>query len=145
MKTSTWALLILAGAILYGCSGNHSVKDTKEQVIALHDTIMGKNDQLVHLEMRIDSMLRDMDSVKKVYTNADTVLLKNELNAIQSRLKGSEERMNDWMYKFEPDVTGKSDEEALKYFEGEKNTLSNLQQEFIKNISEADNYIKNLK
>ncbi|MNY82604.1 hypothetical protein D3C86_2248100 [compost metagenome] len=57
----------------------------------------------------------------------------------------AEDSMNDWMHKFEPDVTGKSNDEAIQYFEAEKAKIATIDSLYKVEIKVSGEYLSKFK
>lgn len=119
---TVWILAVMA----VSCKPTSDYKTERDEVMKIHDVVMADNGVLVANEMKADSLLRDLPGLKKKYPDLDIEAEKAALNATLQRLKNAEDRMNDWMHNFEPDVTGKSDEDAVQYFRNEKVNIQKL-------------------
>ncbi|MNY83295.1 hypothetical protein D3C86_2259730 [compost metagenome] len=53
--------------------------------------------------------------------------------------------MNDWMHNFEPDVTGKSNEDAVQYFKDEKAKIAEVDSLYKKEIASSNAYLERFK
>lgn len=85
-----------------------------------HDIVMEDHGTLVNNGMKLDSLLKDLPALKNKFPDLDTLKEKATMTATLERLNKAEDLMNDWMHKFEPDITGKSNEEAVRYFKAER-------------------------
>jgi hypothetical protein len=72
----------------------------------------------------------------------DTLIEKDSILAVQMHLEAADDSMNNWMHHFEPDVTGKSNEEAVHYFEEEKVKIQKVDSLFKREIKSADAYLR---
>lgn len=145
MKTKLFSIVIVLPLVFTACKNAPEARLLKEQVISLHDSIMAKNDHVVHLEMKIDSLLKNMKNLSRQDSSLDTTLFKERLSSLQGKLKSAEEKMNDWMYKFEPDASSKTEEAAKDYFFEQKKTLVDLKHIYDSYISESDSYLSKMK
>jgi hypothetical protein len=50
--------------------------------------------------------------------------------------------MNNWMHQFEPDVTGKSNEDAIVYFQSEKRKIAAIDSVYKQEIQTSGEYLK---
>ena len=107
-----------------------------------HDVVMEDHGILVNNQMKLDSMLKEMPALKTRFPSTDTLKEKEVMKATLSRLNVAEELMNDWMHKFEPDVTGKSNEDAIKYFRAERIKIGKIDSLYKAEIQSSDAYLK---
>lgn len=140
----TLGILIIIFA-LAACKPQTDYKTTRDEVIKLHDVVMADQGKVVSREIQITEMLKDLKALKTTNPAIDTLVEKDSLRAIHSRLSKADEAMNDWMHQFEPDVTGKSNEEAVKYFEAEKLKIQRVDTLFKQEIKGADAYLSKFK
>ena len=93
---------------LFACSDNKKQeKELLDNILKVHDKLMASDEVLMKNKMQIDSLLK----LPAKYTTAQA-----DIKAIASKLKTSEEAMENWMHNFEPDMTGKSHDEIMKYY-----------------------------
>ncbi|PWG78600.1 hypothetical protein DDR33_21200 [Pararcticibacter amylolyticus] len=135
------ALLISASA----CQTKSDYKAMRAEVIKLHDEVMARNDEVVHLQMKIDTLLRNMDSLKIKNPALDTAATQIILTAHLNGLKVAEEKMNDWMHQFQPDTEGKSGEESVAYFAEEKKKIEEIDSLYTVRTKETSGYLSQQK
>jgi hypothetical protein len=140
----TIGILIIIVAVS-ACKPQTDYKDARDEVIKLHDVVMADQGKVVSREIQISGMLKDLKEIKVRNPRIDTLAEKDSLLAIHSRLTKADEAMNDWMHKFEPDVTGKSNEEAVEYFQAEKLKIQRVDTMFKQEIQSADAYLSKFK
>jgi hypothetical protein len=140
----TIGILIIIVAVS-ACKPQTDYKDARDEVIKLHDVVMADQGKVVSREIQISGMLKDLKEIKVRNPRIDTIAEKDSLLAIHSRLTKADEAMNDWMHKFEPDVTGKSNEEAVEYFQAEKLKIQRVDTMFKQEIQSADAYLSKFK
>jgi hypothetical protein len=140
----TIGILIIIVAVS-ACKPQTDYKEARDEVIKLHDVVMADQGKVVSREIQISGMLKDLKEIKVRNPRIDTLAEKDSLLAIHSRLTKADEAMNDWMHKFEPDVTGKSNEEAVEYFQAEKLKIQRVDTMFKQEIQSADAYLSKFK
>lgn len=118
-----------------------SYKEARTEVMALHDSVMNKNDKVVHLEMKIDTLVANLDSLKKATPSIDTAAEHKQLSGLLKELQGAEDSMNAWMSNFEPDAQGKSDKDALAYFNEQKGKIAIIDSLYNVKIKESEAYL----
>ncbi|WP_316811567.1 hypothetical protein [Pedobacter heparinus] len=116
MKTSIGILLI---SIIAACKPGVDYKTVRDEVMKFHDIVMADQGVVVNNQMKLDTLLKDMKDLKTRFPAIDTGKEKETINALMADLTKAENSMNDWMHKFEPDVSGKSNEAAVQYFKAE--------------------------
>ena len=127
------------------CKPATDYKQKREEVIKYHDVVMADAGQVVDKQMRLTGMLKDLASLKAKNPGIDTLVEKDSIVTVQAKLNQADEAMNDWMHQFEPDVTGKSDAEAISYFEAEKIKIQRVDSLFKQEIKSADRYLSKFK
>ena len=94
--------------------------------------------------MKLDTLLTTQDSLNNNKKGLDTATEKQAIRKLLTGLKAAEESMNTWMHEFEPDVEGKSNEEAVEYFEEEKSKIQKVDSLYKKRIEETEQYLDKL-
>jgi hypothetical protein len=123
------------GLALASCSdGKKQEKDLLDKLLKVHDKVMMNDDALMKNKMVIDSLIKlpAKDSAEKV-----------NMKALSLKLQASEEAMEIWMQKFEPDVTNKSHDEIMKYYEDQKKIILSVDSQMSSAITESNKYLSN--
>jgi hypothetical protein len=141
-KYITLALLIVC---FYSCKPKPDYKDKRAEVIKYHDAVMADAGNVVDKQMQLGDMLKNLKALKAKNPTIDTIKEKDSILVVQARLSKADDAMNDWMHKFEPDVTGKSNEQAIAYFESEKVKIQRVDSLFKQEIKFADTYLSKFK
>lgn len=143
MKKLTGTLLITLLAM--ACTQKGDYKVVRDKVMKFHDVVMADHGQIVNNQMSLDTLSKDLKGLKAKFPELDTVKEKASIATLISRLSGAEERMNDWMHQFEPDVTGKSNEAAIQYFESEKAKIAAIDSLYKMEIKSSGDYLNKFK
>ncbi|MGZ3765699.1 MAG: hypothetical protein ACXVB0_11235 [Mucilaginibacter sp.] len=85
--------------------------DLRDSILKVHDKVMGNDEALMKNKTLLDSLLR---------LPASDTAAKAKMKALDLKLMAAEDAMDTWMHKFEPDVTGKSHDEIMKYYDAQK-------------------------
>jgi hypothetical protein len=130
-------ILIIAfiSLILSACSdGKKQEKDLLNNILKVHDKLMGNDDALMKNKMQLDSLLKlpAKDTAEKV-----------NMKAIDMKLASAEEAMENWMHNFEPDVTNKSHDEIMKYYNNQKKGIMSVDSQMNAAITESSKYLSN--
>jgi len=137
---------VLACAILaVACTPKPDYKAERDEVMKFHDVVMQDHGVVVNNQMKLDSLLKNLTGLKKSRPSLDTAAARKEMEQLKSSLGTAEDRMNDWMHQFEPDVTGKSNEEAIKYFKEEKSKITRIDSLYKQEIKTSGAYLDKLK
>jgi GTP1/Obg family GTP-binding protein len=102
---------------------------------------MEDHGKLVDNQMKLDTLIKSLSSVKTKYPAIDTLKEKKAMKDALQRLNTAEELMNDWMHKFEPDVTGKSDADAVAYFKAERIKIGRIDSIYKAEIRLSGDYL----
>ncbi|QNK61175.1 hypothetical protein H7F33_11380 [Pedobacter sp. PAMC26386] len=143
MKLFLAVLVLVTGAV--ACTQTQNYKTERDEVMKFHDTVMADHGILVNNQMTLDSLLKGMPALKTKFPATDTVKEKVVMKATLDKLNVAEELMNDWMHKFEPDVTGKSNEDAIQYFKAERIKIGKIDSVYKIEIQSSDAYLKQFK
>lgn len=123
------------GLILSACSdGKKQEKDLLNGILKVHDKLMGNDDALMKNKMQLDSLLK---------LPAKDTAEKANMKAIDMKLAAAEEAMENWMHNFEPDVTNKSHDEIIKYFNDQKKGIMSVDSQMNAAITESTKYLSN--
>jgi hypothetical protein len=128
---------VLIGLIVNACSdGKIQEKDLLDDILKVHDKVMGKDEALMKNKMKLDTLLtlKTKDTAEKV-----------NIKAMDTKLLAAEEAMETWMHKFEPDVTGKSHEEIIKYYDSQKKEIMKVDSLINAAVTESNKYLSNNK
>jgi hypothetical protein len=131
--------------VVISCKQGENYKDVRDEVMKFHDVVMEDHGKIVSNQMKLDTLLQSLKLVKQRFPETDTLKEKNAISALLKQLTSSEESMNDWMHKFEPDVTGKSNEEAVTYFKEEKTKIRKIDSLYKADIAVSDAYLNKFK
>jgi len=136
-------LLVLCAAIITGCKSEPDYKTVRQEVMDLHDKVMGDGEKAVKNRMVLDTLSRvKLKALKQAKPDLDTTEEKNKINLLIAKLSKADDNMMDWMHNFQPDIEGKSNEQAVKYFQREMIRIKKLDGEYKKAMDESDAYLK---
>lgn len=131
------ALVIITGA----CTPAANYKTERDEVMKFHDVVMEDHGKLVDHQMKLDTLLKSLPALRQKYPAMDTLREKETMKQTLERLNKAEDLMNDWMHKFEPDVTGKSDAEAVTYFKAERLKIGRIDSVYRSEITSSGVYL----
>lgn len=143
MKKLVGIVLLALGAA--ACTQTADYKKERDEVMKFHDLVMGDQTAIVNYQMKLDTLMKDLKGLKVKYPEIDTLKEKESMKALLQDLNTAEDSMNDWMHKFEPDVTGKSNEESVKYFKAEKAKIQRVDSLYKKEIKSSEAYLSKFK
>jgi hypothetical protein len=100
-----------------------------DEVMAIHDEVMPKMDEIMALKSSLDSASKvSPDSVKA--------------RELSTALETADNEMMDWMEEYNPDLMkGKSNEEITKYYADEKAKITTVKTLTDKSIEEAKAFL----
>jgi len=132
----------LATTIIFAaCQPAADYKTVRDDVMKFHDVVMADHGIIVGNQMKLDTIYNDFTGLKNKYPEVDTLREKESILALKSELVKAEDAMNDWMHKFEPDITGKSQDEAIAYFQSEKLKIAAIDSLYKRQIKSSNEYL----
>jgi hypothetical protein len=137
--------MVLIMAAFISCKPQGDYKKDRDEVIKVHDLVMADHGKVVDKQLALEDMLKDLRTLKAKNLGIDTLKEKDSIIIVRDRLEKAEEAMNTWMHEFEPDVTGKSNEEAIAYFRAEKDKIQQVDSMFKKELKSTDSYLRKFK
>ncbi len=132
-------------AVLTACQQGTDYKAVRNDVMKFHDIVMADHGIIISNQMKLDTLLADIKALKEAFPETDTLKERAAMTALKLELVKAEDVMNNWMHQFEPDVTGKSNEEAVKYFEAEKKKIADIDSIYKQEIKISREYLLKFK
>jgi len=126
---------------LTACQQEPDYKAVRDDVMKFHDVVMADHGIIVNNEMKLDTLIKELSKLKKQFPEIDTLKEKNNIKVLRDRLTKAEDSMNDWMHAFEPDVSGKNNAEAIKYFKDEKARIAAIDSIYKLEIKASTDYL----
>ncbi|WP_129715766.1 hypothetical protein [Pedobacter sp. SYP-B3415] len=133
--------IIIAATVMAACQSGPDYKTVRDEVTIFHDSLMLRHEQLITNQMTLDTLLRQLPASQMNDTAAKAAGIRKMLRTMQQ----TEDEMNDWMHAFEPDISGKSKEEAVRYFQNEKKKIVSLDVRYKHDLAASDSLISTLK
>ena len=120
--------------IFTACSDNkNQEKELLNNILKVHDKVMGKDEALMKNKMALDSLLK---------LPAKDTAEKTNMKAIELKLTAAEEAMEIWMQKFDPDVINKkSHDEVLKYYNEQEKSIKSVDSLMSSAVDESTKYL----
>jgi hypothetical protein len=133
MKIKILIATLLIACIFSACKDEKAEeKKTMDDVIKIHDKVMGKSELIVQYQATLDSLTKaTTDSVMKV----KAVNLKKELSTADAA-------MEDWMHKFNPDFTGKSHTDVMVYLQDQQVQIHRVDSLINNALDKTGKYLK---
>ena len=131
-------LFIAAFAVfaLSACNdGKDQEKALQDEVIKIHDKVMGDDNRLMDNKMKIDTLLT---------TTTDTAQ-KAALTHLNAELLVAEQAMENWMQKFDPEQANKSSDEKVAYLTDQKKQIMTIDSLMSTAIDKSTEYLNTIK
>jgi len=106
-----------------------------DEVIGVHDKVMGADEQLMKNKMLLDSMV-------KYNSTAD---IKDSVYKHLGKINVADSVMENWMHKFEPDYSGKAHDEVMSYLTNQKKQILSIDSQMNKAVTESGKYLLKMK
>lgn len=124
-------LLSFLVALLFFSSCNKAEEklsqELNDQVMQLHDHLMGKTEDVLKLKSKLDSLSNEKDSIN--------------IHKIINSLNKADESMMDWMHQFSLDSLGKMDAlNKISYLKKQLEALKNLEKSTDSSVHAAKTY-----
>lgn len=103
-----------------------------DEVIKIHDEVMGREEQLMRNKMKLDTL----------FTESQNDEAKARITQLNTHLTKADSAMSNWMQRFEPAPTGKTHEQLMTYFADQKKQVIAVDSLFVKAIKESGEYLK---
>ncbi len=134
-------LFIAASYILFACTDDKAKeKAVLDEVIKIHDEVMGKEEYLMRNKMQMDSILTP-GPVNDKYSMEEKVTI----SAMRFKLIAADEAMSTWMQRFDAELKGKTHEEKLKYYAEQKKAVMRIDWQITVAVEASDKYLKEIK
>jgi hypothetical protein len=138
-------LLALSG-VFWACqSGDEAVKETENEVFAVHDEVMPKIDDLFRLRKQLNQRIVVLDSLKK--TSSGTAVLRideeRQQAALLSRnLTVADSLMSNWMGQYKNDTIAElSPDNAMRYLSEQKDQITDVKAKVNTSIEQARTFL----
>lgn len=131
-------LFIAAFAVfaLSACNdGKDQEKALQDEVIKIHDKVMGNDNSLMDNKMKIDTLIT---------TTTDTAQ-KTQLVRLNAELMVAEQAMENWMQKFDPEQGNKSHDEKVAYLTSQKKQIMTIDSLMNVAIDKSTAYLNTIK
>jgi hypothetical protein len=142
-----YLLTVTALFFIYGCDSNaekDKITGLESEVLTIHDEVMPKMDEIMTLKSQLSKKIQAMDSLQNEGISSIT-FAEERIKAVDlnQKLNESDKLMMKWMHEYRGDSAKKlKSDQALAYFEKEKEKILNVKQTTIKSIQEAQTFLK---
>ncbi|MEO5911866.1 MAG: hypothetical protein ABIP95_13330 [Pelobium sp.] len=121
---------------LYSCKDKKAEqKQLQEEVMKVHDELMMEMGKLMENKKELNTLSINMDSLKMKNASLDTAQLQQKIQVTNLGLTKADDAMMAWMNNFNPDYTGKSQDEIMSYLKDEKVKIDSVKTLFKKSLS----------
>ncbi|MFW0718562.1 hypothetical protein [Pedobacter sp. N23S346] len=136
-------LVLISAVLILSCKSERNYKAVREEVIDIHNNVMADGEQAARYRMILDSLSKIKLKVNTDHQLAtDTTADQKKISMLIAKLDKADENMMEWMQRFEPDTEGKSNAEAIQYFEAEMIKIKRLDLEYEAVLKASDTYLK---
>ncbi|MFD2286932.1 hypothetical protein GJU39_09285 [Pedobacter petrophilus] len=135
----TFLMILIGASVFLSCKSERNYKEVRQEVIDIHNKVMADGEQAEKYRM----MLKDLSKIQldQPILN-DTLSRRNEISVLIGKLTKADQNMLDWMQRFQPDIEGKSNSEAVKYFKDEMIKIKKLDAQYQEALKESGVFLK---
>lgn len=137
------AFFILAIATA-SCQPKENAETVKGETMKIHDVVMADHSKIVNNQMKLDTLLNNLPTLKLKDPTIDTTTEKSKIKAILADLVKAEESMNDWMHKFDAAYKPTEHIDALSYYKHELARISAIDKMYKEELKKSDDYLQKL-
>ena len=138
-------LTMLAAFTLTACNQDgERVRETEDEVMAVHDQVMPKMQDIMNLKKKLSAKLLELDSLQQEGVSS-TTLAEQRVKALDlSRdLTTADSLMMDWMHEYRGDsARALPAGDALVYFRLEKDKILGVQKRTNQSVEAAREFLK---
>ena len=110
-------------------------KKLMNDVIQLHDKVMGNDELLMRNKMKIDTVLKSTTDATK----------KTQAQTLSTQLVAADAGMESWMQKFDAEQKGKSHDEIMAYLAEQKTRIKAIDSTINIAVKQSTDYLTALK
>lgn len=138
-------LVSICGTFLACNSGEEAVKKSENEVLAIHDEVMPKIDDIMKLKKQLKQRISSLDSLKASGSAAATLRTdeeKEQATRLVSDLTIADSLMMSWMSHYNGDTLAKlSSEEALNYLSAQKDQITDVKKRVTTSIEQSRQFL----
>jgi len=131
--------------MLFACGQDtDKVVELEGEVLAIHDDVMPRMDDIMTLKSELSKKILKMDSLQNEGVSSNT-LAQERITAVDlnQKLNESDKLMMEWMHTYRGDSAKKlQPEQAILYFENEKKKIEQVKLVTLKNIDDAKAFLE---
>jgi hypothetical protein len=128
------SVILIMSLVFVACSDHKKQeKELLDNILKVHDKVMGKDEALMKNKMTLDSLLK---------LPAKDTAEKTNMKAVELKLKAAEEAMEIWMQKFDPDIINKKQhDEIVKYYNEQEKSIKSVDSLMNAAVEESSKYL----
>jgi hypothetical protein len=130
---------------LAGCNQDaDQVKEVESEVLTIHDEVMPKMDDIMRLQKRLNDKMGHLDSLQQEGVSSTTMAqVRVKATELKQQLSTADSLMMEWMYLYRGDsAKALPAGEALRYFNQQKEKLSQVKEQTNKSIQATEEFLK---
>ncbi|MCX2429972.1 hypothetical protein [Pedobacter sp. GR22-10] len=136
-------LFILCISMFLGCTNEPDYKVIRQEVVDLHNKVMEDGEMASKYRLMLDTLSRTgLKGIRITQPGIDTTAEQKNIAILNTKLNQVDQDMMKWMQDFVPDIEGKRNAEAVKYFEGERIKIKKLDSQYNQILNESHAYLK---
>jgi hypothetical protein len=136
-------LLLIASGCSQDAKKDKAI-ELEAEVLSIHDEVMPQMDDIMSLKAQLSKKIQSIDSLQNVGISSNT-LAEQRIKAVDlnQKLNESDKLMMEWMYAYKGDSAKKlKSDQALAYFEKEKEKILLVKQSTLKSIQEVKTFLE---
>jgi prefoldin subunit 5 len=147
MKIPVLLIVLLGtGSVISACqSGDETVRDTENEVFAIHDDVMPKLDDLLQLRKQLSQRIANLDSLKGTGSAAAAIRTteeKHQATRLLQNLTVADSLMMNWMARYNNDTLARiSTDDALRYLAAQKDQITDVKTKVNTSIEQAQQFL----
>jgi hypothetical protein len=128
-------IIVFMALALIGCSDKKSQeKSLLDDIIKVHDKVMGADGQLIDNKMKLDTLLK-----------LDKLAEKDTAKMLILKLAATDSAMDTWMNNFKSEYKGKTDDETVTYMSNQKKQIMAIDSQISAVVAESNKYLLKIK
>jgi len=140
---TTFLMILVFASVFLSCKSERNYKDVRQQVIDVHNKVMTDGEQAEKYRIMLEKLSKiQLQISSDQHMLGDTASRRNKISVLIGKLTKADQNMLDWMQRFQPDIEGKSNSEAVKYFEEEMVKIKKLDAQYQVALKEANVFFK---
>lgn len=145
IPASLVVLLVIGSSFIACQSGDETVRDTENEVFAIHDDVMPKLDDLLRLRKELNLRIANLDSSTASGSAAATIRKaeeKTQAVRLLQDLTVADSLMTNWMARYNNDTLAKiSTDDALRYLAAQKDQITDVKTKVNTSIEQAQQFL----